>query len=87
MTREKTIARIRKVVHRSLRDRPDAATAEELPIGENTAIDSLGFDSLTILDLIYDLQQEFQCEGDIRDMAGLRTVNDLALYLENKEAE
>lgn len=83
MSNQTTRQRITKVVRRSLSDRPDLADIETLQ--DSDPLDNLGLDSLTVLDLVYDLQQEFQCDGDPRDLAGLKTIGDLAAYLEARE--
>ena len=44
-------------------------------------IASLGFDSLTMLDLLYDVQQEFGIEIEAEKMTGVRTVGDLVGFL------
>lgn len=83
MPHEATLEKIRKVLQRSLRDQP---AGKEPAFDAGTPIDALGLDSLTILDLVYDLQQEFDCEDDdVRNLAGLRTVGDLASYLETRQ--
>lgn len=83
MLRKTTLERIHSVLCRSLSDHPNIIGVE---LTDATPLDSLGLDSLTVLDLIYDLQQEFQSYGDVRDLAGLRTVGELADYLESDAA-
>lgn len=82
MPHETTLERIRRVLQNALRDRFDN---DEPAIDAGTPIDSLGFDSLTMLDLVYDLQQEFQFDDDVRELADLQTVGDLANYLESRQ--
>ena len=53
-------------------------------VTEASAIQDLGFDSLSILDLIYDIQQEFSLEFDAEEMASVTTVGELASFLEQK---
>ena len=55
----------------------DAVTAD-------TLIENLGFDSLSILDLIYDVQQAFGITFDAEKLTDVQTVGDLA---ERSEAE
>ncbi len=82
MAHEATLERMHKVMRNALRDVPEPA--DGIAMDADTPIESLGFDSLTVLDLVYDLQMEFQIDGDVRDFSGLRTVGDLADYLEAK---
>ncbi len=49
----------------------------------DSTIASLGFDSLTILDLVYDIQQEFRVEFEAEKLAGVRTVGDLIAFLKS----
>lgn len=53
-------------------------------VDSSATIASLGFDSLSILDLIYDLQQHFKIEFDAEEMARVDTVGKLAVFLEGK---
>ena len=51
-----------------------------------TTIASIGFDSLSMLDLIYDIQQGFGVEFDAEQMAGVRTVGDLVRFLASRQS-
>ena len=53
-------------------------------MGPGSAIDSLGFDSLSILDLTYDIQQEFGIEFEAEEMVKVATVNDMVEFLKTK---
>lgn len=55
-------------------------------VTEDSTIASLGFDSLSILDLMYDLQQEFKIEFAPEEIANIKTVGDLAGWLEKRLA-
>jgi acyl carrier protein len=52
----------------------------------DTTIESLGFDSLAILDLIYDIQQEFDAEFDADELVNVSTVDELASFIARKQA-
>ncbi len=52
----------------------DAVSAE-------SGIEEMGFDSMAILDLIYDIQQGFGLEFDAEEIARVRTVGELADFL------
>lgn len=54
-------------------------------VTSETTIASIGFDSLSMLDLIYDIQQGFEVEFDAEQMAGVRTVGDLVRFLASKK--
>lgn len=49
---------------------------------EETTIGSLGFDSLSILDLIYDVQQAFDIDFEAEALVNIKTVGELADFLE-----
>lgn len=53
---------------------------------ENTEIVSLGFDSLSILDLIYDVQQAFGIDFEAEQLVTIKTVGELADFLEKQLA-
>lgn len=53
-------------------------------VGEADAIAALGIDSLAMLDLLYDIQQEFGIELDPRDLVKVSTVGQLADFIEER---
>jgi len=55
-------------------------------VTDDTTIASLGFDSLSILDLIYDIQQNFKVDFDAEELAAVKTVGQLATFLQQKGA-
>lgn len=52
----------------------------------DTPINTLGFDSLSILDLTYDIQQEFKVEFEAEEMIKINTVKDMVAFLQSKGA-
>ena len=54
-------------------------------VNADSTIESLGFDSLSILDLVYDIQQEFGFEFEAEELVGIKTVGQLAGFLEGKQ--
>jgi acyl carrier protein len=73
--------RLREVVTKS-----SPKPVEWSGVSPDTTIASLGFDSLSVLDLIYDIQQSFGVEFDAEEMAGVRTVGDLVRFLKAKQS-
>ena len=53
-------------------------------ITEETTIGELGFDSLSILDLIFDVQQAFGIEFEAQELVNVNTVGELADFLEEE---
>jgi acyl carrier protein len=49
-----------------------------------TEIQALGIDSLSVLDLIYEIQQEFDTEIEAEDFVGVNTVADVAALLQKR---
>lgn len=47
-----------------------------------TPIESLGFDSLTILDVLYDVEEEFGIALDPKQVVKTRTVGEIVALLE-----
>ncbi len=81
MSEEKIIIRLRDIVR-------DNATEERdwTQMNGETTIKSLGFDSLSILDLLYDVEQEFGIELEATDVVATRTVGDMAELLKQRGA-
>lgn len=55
-------------------------------VGGDTTIESLGFDSLSILDLLYDVDQEFKIHLEASEVIDLRTVGEIASLLKERGA-
>ena len=51
-----------------------------------TTIESLGLDSLTILDLLYDIEQDTGVHVEAKDVVRFRTIGDIASLLIEKGA-
>lgn len=51
-----------------------------------TPIESLGFDSLTILDVLYDVEEEFGIALDPKQVVKTRTVGEIIALLEQNGA-
>lgn len=51
---------------------------------EDTKIADIGFDSLSILDLIYDVQQVFSLDFEAEELTGVKTVGQLVSFLEKR---
>lgn len=75
------VERLRAVMKRSSRVQVDWSKVDAA-----TRIDTIGFDSLTILDLIYDIQQEFKLDFEAEEVARIKTVGELAEFLARKQA-
>jgi len=81
MMRAEIVAKLRASMKKSSARQLDWDT-----ITEETAIATLGFDSLSILDLLYDVQQDFGLEFEPEELAGVRTVGNLVDFLVGKMA-
>ena len=55
-------------------------------ISPESRIDAIGFDSITILDFVYDLEERFKVRIEMADLVSIRHVKDLIGYLEGKLA-
>ncbi len=55
-------------------------------VGADTTIESLGFDSLSILDLLYDVDQEFEIHLEAAEVIDMRTVGEIAALLKERGA-
>jgi acyl carrier protein len=81
VTDQEILIKLRKVMKTS--SQSDVVWDE---VGPDATIDSLGFDSLSILDLTYDIQQEFGVEFDAEEMVKVGTVKDMIEFLKSKSA-
>lgn len=52
---------------------------------DSDVIDDLGADSLDIVDLVMSVEDEFEIEVPDEAIEGMRTVDDLVKYIENRE--
>jgi len=50
-------------------------------VNESTTIESLGFDSLSFLDVLYEVEMEFGIKLEAKEVLGVRTVGDVAVML------
>ncbi len=76
------------IIHR-LRDILRDNAAEEQAwdqVDGNTTIESLGIDSLSILDLLYDIDQEFEIHLEGSEVMDTRTVGEIAALLKQRGA-
>jgi acyl carrier protein len=73
------MSRLRSVMKKASNENVDWDAVKE----EDT-IESLGFDSLTILDLIYDIQQKFSLQFEAETLVGVKTVGELADFLQDR---
>ena len=53
-------------------------------VTEDTTLESFGFDSLAVLDLIFDLEDSFGTSIETEDMLAMKTAGDLVTYLEKR---
>ncbi|MEM7351296.1 MAG: acyl carrier protein [Acidobacteriota bacterium] len=61
------------------------SAAEEVDwssVTADTTVEAFGFDSLSVLDLIFDLDQEFGTEIEAAELLKMVTLGDLINYLE-----
>jgi len=77
----------RDEIVRGLRDlltRQEQVKVDMAAITEDTRIDRIGFDSISILDFIYDVEDRFRVQTEIADLVAMDRVRDLIDYLEAK---
>ncbi len=81
MEREELFLRIGTVIGESAHEDVDWTTATE-----ETTIESFGFDSLAVLDLLFDLEGEFGVEISAKEILNIRTLGELVTFLEERHA-
>lgn len=80
MTKEEIIEKLKEAMKGSTEVQVDWDS-----VSEETTIGSLGFDSLSILDLIYDIQQLLEVEFEAEEIVEIKTVGALADFLQSKQ--
>jgi len=81
MNRDRIIEQLKAILHHSTGKQIDGdAMSLDCPM------ESLGFDSLTVLDLLYDIQQDFNVQFETEELAAVKTIADLVTFLERKGA-
>ncbi len=53
-------------------------------VTESTKLDQIGFDSISILDFMYDVEATFGIETEIADLVKFETVKDMLDYIQTK---
>jgi len=81
MTRDEIVEKLRDLMKRS-----SQAEIDWDAVTERSEILALGIDSLAMLDLIYDVQQEFALEFEAEELLEVKTVGDLASFFEQRMA-
>ena len=78
MKKEEMLARLKEIII----DRLDVEEDQIVP--EASFVEDLGADSLDIVELIMDLEQEFNIEIPDEELPKVQTVADIVGYLEKK---
>ena len=76
MTRENILKSLGEIVEESSTEQVDWTK-----VTESTQIESLGFDSLSILDLIFDIEQTTSIQVEAKDVLDMRTVGEMVSYI------
>ena len=81
MTRDQIISVLRDLLRQQKQVKIDADS-----VSLDSRLDRIGFDSLSILDFMYDVEDRFKVRMEIADLVRMQQVNDLITYLEGKLA-
>ena len=79
MTRKEILERLGQVVEESSAEEVDWES-----VTEETTLESFGFDSLAVLDLIFDLEQDFGVTVAAKDILEMKTTGELISFLETR---
>jgi acyl carrier protein len=79
MTRSDVFEQLGSVIEESSVEDVDWST-----VTEDRTLESFGFDSLAVLDLIFDLEAEFGVQIKAEDILEMKTVGELVTFLETK---
>ena len=81
MTQEEIVA-----AQRELLEQQELLKMDIAAITLDTRLDRLGFDSLSVLDFVYDVENRFKVSIEVADLVALERVDELAEYLRRKLA-
>lgn len=81
MNRDQIISRLRALLQKQTEFKGDVNA-----IQEETLIDQMGFDSISILDFMYDIEADFNVQTEVADLVKMEKVKDLIDYLTGKLA-
>jgi len=82
MSAETTQDRLIRVLNDSMPHAMDPKT-----VTPATPLNSFGVDSLVLIDLIFDLEQEFGVKLSAEDLMNMRTVGDLTAFMDAREGK
>lgn len=82
MTHEELLDGLKELLrrHKEIKADPGALTLD-------TRIDQIGFDSLSILDFIYDIEDRFKIQTQMADLVSMVTVRDLVNYVQQRRPQ
>ena len=81
MSRQEILKRLVAVIALSSSAPIDAAT-----VTETTSLESFSVDSLVLIDLIFDIEQEFGVRLVVEELTAMRMMSDLVSHLETRLA-
>jgi acyl carrier protein len=77
MDREKIIDELRRII-----DADENIQVDVSGVGEQTRLDKIGFDSLSILEFMYEVENRFSIDMEVGDLIEMQVVADLIDHLE-----
>lgn len=81
MTKDEVITRLADVMKEVSQEDVDWDA-----VSADSTIEDLGFDSLSILDLMYDISTEFDIDIEGEEIVDIKTVDQLAAFIIDKAA-
>jgi acyl carrier protein len=81
MTRDQIVGVLKELLRQQKQVKIDVSS-----ISLESRLDRIGFDSLSILDFMYDVEDRFKVRMEIPDLVRMHHVKDLIDYLEGKLA-
>jgi acyl carrier protein len=79
MTREEMFGKLGEIFEQSSASELDWST-----VTESATIESMGFDSLTILDLLFDLEDALGVKIEAKEILAVKTIGQLLDFLEGR---
>lgn len=82
MDRVQILAKLGEVITESSTEDIDWST-----VSEETELESFGFDSLSVLDLLFDIESEFEVQIPAEEILQMSTVGEIVSYIASPPEE
>jgi len=72
---------------RAIIDADENIDVDVSTVNEGTQVDKIGFDSLSILEFMYEIENRFNVTMEVSDLVEMKVVSDMIDHIQAKSAE